>query len=220
MNKTIYTISMAILLFSCTSSKQEEKKTSSEENATAVKPADEKPVDGVIDYLHVPGPIKFNQIDFNLAWSSHPSESYYKNEYLPKGDHQENYNQMIMLELALGDMSVKDAVSAKIKELDDRKSTDVIARYEVSENKKTNEVLLDFMLSENNGDKNGIVEWNAYRYANALDKTGKKGIILYSISKRGYGLKATEFLSDIKLNRKHDVDAFVAQDLPKIKLSN
>jgi hypothetical protein len=32
--------------------------------------------DGAIDYLSVPGPISINQLDYDLAWSSHPKDDF------------------------------------------------------------------------------------------------------------------------------------------------
>ena len=43
----------------------------------------------VTEYLSVPGPIVLNQNSFNLAWSSHPSANYYKQEYIPVKDNVE-----------------------------------------------------------------------------------------------------------------------------------
>ena len=37
------------------------------------------------DYLHVPGPVVFDKSSYSLAWSSHPSAIYYKQEYVPAG---------------------------------------------------------------------------------------------------------------------------------------
>ena len=53
-----------------------------------------------VDYLNIPGTIYFNSTSYNLSWTSHPSETYYKQEYLVKGEtvqHAGHNNQEIVL---------------------------------------------------------------------------------------------------------------------------
>ncbi|MGB4849015.1 MAG: hypothetical protein WBP41_13915, partial [Saprospiraceae bacterium] len=169
------------------------------------------------DYLHVPGPIDFNQKEYLLSWSSHPSDNYYKHEYLPKGENAEHYDQMIMLEVALGDLVPQDIAKGKANEIEGRKSTDALANYTISENKKTGEVLLDFMLSEGTGD-GATVEWNCYRYKSYVGPTGQKGIMLLGLSKRGYRNAGKTFASDINSNRQKYVTELEGIDFPQVKL--
>src|SRR5262245_43366063 len=68
------------------------------------------------DFLSVPGPIRLIDRDYFLAWSSHPSDTYYKQEYLPKGQSPEHYTDMILVELALGDINMQEVAMAKAKE--------------------------------------------------------------------------------------------------------
>ena len=47
-----------------------------------------------IDYLNVGKTIKFGKQKFSLAWSSHPTDYYYIQEWLPKGEDFDNYSQI------------------------------------------------------------------------------------------------------------------------------
>src|SRR5687767_12698448 len=78
----------------------------------------------VKDYLHVPGPVVFNKISYNLAWSSHPSAVYYKQEYIPAGQTVEKFTKMILIEAVTGEFMLQDLVKAKTGELDKRKAVD------------------------------------------------------------------------------------------------
>ncbi|MBK9980955.1 MAG: hypothetical protein IPP15_00785 [Saprospiraceae bacterium] len=176
-----------------------------------------EPNNPVTDYLHVPGPISFNQKEYLLSWSSHPSAEYFKHEYLPKGENPDHYDQMIMLEVALGNMVPMDIAKGKANGIEGRKSADAMAAYTISENQKTGEVLLDFMLSEGTGDAM-IVEWNSYRYKSYTGASGQKGIMLFALSKRGYGAQGKTFASDITSNRKKYSDEFEGVVYPVIKL--
>lgn len=213
MKKSILIISILFALTACKNAN-----TNVNQNQTTGTQSATTQTAQVENFLNAPETINFSGTDFNLAWSSHPSANYYKQEFIPKGDNVEKYKQMILVELALGEITAKDALSQKIKELEARKSVDKIVKYQVLENKSTNEILLDFMISEGQGEADKIVEWNAYRYGNYSDKTGKKGVYLFALSKRGYGRDSLSFVSDLIANRQKYVSDFVALTRPEITL--
>ena len=47
----------------------------------------------ITEYLNVPGPIVFNKDSFKIAWSSHPSSNYYKQEYIGSKDKIEKFKK-------------------------------------------------------------------------------------------------------------------------------
>lgn len=170
----------------------------------------------VKDYLHVPGPIEFNKIKYGLSWSSHPSATYYKQEYLPAGQVADKFTKMILLEAVTGEFKLPDIVKAKTTELDNRKPSDPVTNYQVIENKSTGEYLLDFVLSAPGANGETIVEWNAYRYRLVKDKSGKKGLVLFAYSRRAYGSATTAFLRGLKNERTADINAVAAYPIPQV----
>ena len=40
---------------------------------------------GAVDSVGVPGPISINQLNYDLAWSSHPKDNFYIQEYVQAG---------------------------------------------------------------------------------------------------------------------------------------
>ncbi|UWX61030.1 hypothetical protein N0B40_01885 [Chryseobacterium oranimense] len=56
-----------------------------------------------VDYLNIPGPIKLDNKIYNLVWSSHPNENYYKQEYLSSNEKIEKYNTLALIEFVEGD---------------------------------------------------------------------------------------------------------------------
>ena len=155
-----------------------------------------------VDYLNVPGPIAFNNSSYNLSWTSHPSTSYYKQEYLVKGDDAAKFKTMLLLEVLTGNSNVKSIADSKVAELKNMKLTNPIVTYDLTSNASTGEYFLDFVLSQNgpNG-KPTIVERNIYRYTTVTDKAGKKGILLFGVSVRSYGAETGKFLTALKLNK-------------------
>ncbi|MEO6314392.1 MAG: hypothetical protein ABIU63_09780 [Chitinophagaceae bacterium] len=171
----------------------------------------------VKEYFTVPGPLSYNQTSYQLSWSAHPSANYYKQEYLPAGEKSASFTHMLMVEAVTGDIAIKDVVSAKIKELEQRKKTDPMANYQVIENKATGDYLLDFIMSEGNGSNTDVAEWNAYRYANLK---GRKGIQLFAYSTRGYGAAVNGFLKNLKIIRQKEISAFAAYKIPAVIIKN
>ena len=53
--------------------------------------------DPVKDMLGVPGPIGFQDIEFDLAWSANPVAGYFKQEYLPAGQQLASFEQMFVM---------------------------------------------------------------------------------------------------------------------------
>lgn len=172
------------------------------------------PAMGQEDYLGAPGPIDFGGVDYALAWSSNPSEGYFKHEYVPQGQQVETFDDMFIIEAVYGAVTPENAVAAMIAQLDQRKGSDPVVNYEVLRNGETGEVLLDFLLSDTGADPI-VVEWNAYRYTPLEDG---EGVALYAISRRGYGEDgARALLQGLGEARGRDIEALAGMELPAVE---
>jgi hypothetical protein len=173
----------------------------------------------VKDYLNIPGPLSFNGTNYNISWSAHPTAAYYKQEYLEKGEDANRFNKMVMMEAVLSStLQPKDAVAAKMAELDQRKKTDALVNYQTITNAAKTEYIFDFLLSDGPASAPNIVEWNAYRYKIFTDKSGHKGIMLFAISMRAYGDKVKPFLNSLKEVRPKVITSLTNYNLPQISL--
>lgn len=145
------------------------------------------------EYLGVAGPISFDKITYNLAWTSHPTDDYYKQEYLATGDTIEKFKKLILLEMITGKTKVKDIVAAKVAELKRLKASNPVVNYETFE--KDGEIMLDFIVSENTPDGKfvSLLERNVYRYISITEKNGQKGILLFAVCNRYYGDDIDDF---------------------------
>jgi hypothetical protein len=173
--------------------------------------------DDVVDRLSVPGPITFDGTSYRLAWSSHPSPDYFKQEYLPEGQNVGHYQRMLLLEAIVQGTSVDSAVSAKIAMLKKRKDSDPLVNFAVFKNPKSGEVILDFVLGSDQPGSETIVEWNAHRYAELKGKNGKTGVLLFGLSCRAYGDASSDFLRGLKSQRPADIDALSKYPLPLVR---
>ncbi|MHA6690908.1 hypothetical protein [Devosia sp. A449] len=171
----------------------------------------------VTDYLGVPGPIAFGDTDYLLAWSSQPDGQYTKQEYLPAGQTPEAYDSMILVEFLAADLTPLAMASAQVELLNDRKQTDPLVNMDLIENEATGEVILDFIVSTKDENGEYIVEWNAYRYANAESSDGQIGGLLFAISHRAYGNDAAkEFLGTLKGFKGTQMQALATAALPAL----
>lgn len=171
------------------------------------------------DYVHVPGPIVFDNKAFSLSWSSHPATNFYKQEYIVKGDNPDQFKTMLMTDVVTGGSAIKDVVDAKLAELKKMKEANPVVNYEVISNPKTGEYMIDFLLSANdaNGNRN-IVERNVYRYRAFTDKAGQTSVQLFGVSNRSYGAGINKFLVALKANRKELVNKVAKFKLPEVKI--
>lgn len=169
-----------------------------------------------VERLSVPGPLQLDGQQYHFAWSSHPYPQFYKQEYLPAGQTLERYRQMLMLDLLVAGVTPGQLAAEKIEELRKRKETDPVANYEVIVSKDGSSVLLDFVISAPDAQGSPIVEWNAYRY-----QAVPKGVLLYGISRRGYGMEgAREFLrDDLKPNRSRWIAEIAGLTLPAVSVA-
>ena len=172
----------------------------------------------VIEYLGVAGPISFDKISYNLTWTSHPADNYYKQEYLAKGDTIEKFKKLIMLEVITGKTKLKDIVATKVAELKKMKVSNPVINYETFE--KDGEVMLDFIISENTPDGKlvSILERNVYRYKSVVDKSGQKGVLLFGVSDRHYGNDIDDFFATFKSKRFDLINLVGAFDIPEISI--
>ncbi|MEP6749173.1 MAG: hypothetical protein ABJB86_15675 [Bacteroidota bacterium] len=173
----------------------------------------------VKDYFNLSNPVEFNKINYSLSWSAHPAENYYKQEYLSGNEKSESFNKMVMIEAAIGNISLPDAVKAKINELEQRKKNDPLANYQVIKNQKNGEYILDFIMGQSTGGKTSVAEWNAYRYMPLVNIAGKTGILLFAYSKRAYGTSIPNFLTSLKKERLNDINILLVYKMPAIRMT-
>jgi hypothetical protein len=170
---------------------------------------------GATDYLSVPGPINVNQLTYDLAWSSHPKDNFYVQEYTPKDETPEHYSNMLTLQVVTGNTSAKEVLGALVRIIEERGKTDPLVHHEVFQSAADkDEYLIDFLQSEGSGPS--IVEWNAYRYKTFTDKSGHTGVLLFGISRRAYGEQIQPFLVALKTERIKLRNALSAHPLPEI----
>ena len=171
-----------------------------------------------IDRIGVKGPLVFSKIVYDLSWADKPNDNYYIQEYLPKGEKTESFRHMLTIHLFTLNVTVEDAVNQKVKELEERKKTDITCNYQVSKSPDGKEFLVDFLLSESKNDEMTIIEFNIYRYKQVVLSNNKKAILVYAYTKRAYGDDITPFLKNLKPERTEMLNKMAVVGMPEVKL--
>ena len=169
----------------------------------------------VENYLETEAIIKFDNKNYDLVWSTHPNEVYYKQEYLTKEQTLEKFKLMVTIDFLKGDFKVKDLVNQKIQELENAKKSNPIINYTVLE--KGGETIIDFLMSvsSKDGKKLLIVERNIYRYTNVeTEKT--KGLLLFSVSERAYENEIDDFFKVLKKDKNSLIIKVGNVEIPEI----
>lgn len=163
------------------------------------------------------GPINFNNTEFNLAWSQKPNASYYVQEYLPKKETLEKFNELITVNVFVLDVSVEQAIQQKTRELTKRKETDKVCNFSVINSPDGKESILDCLLSSEKNGELEIVEFIIYRYKQIELENHKKALLIYSYSKRSYGENITKFLKNLGNDREDLLNKMISKEMPEIK---
>jgi hypothetical protein len=171
------------------------------------------------DYLGQAKPISFENAIYHLVWTSHPTEQYYKQEYLVKGESLEKFRKLVTVDVLVGDIDLKEVVSAKIAELKQLKESNPMINYQAFE--KNGEIMLDFLLSQAtpDGKQLSILERNVYRYKNITDQNGKKALLLFAVSERAYGADIDRFLAGLKSKRMDLLNAVGGFKIPPVTIA-
>ena len=164
------------------------------------------------NYLQTEKSIKFDNKDYNLVWSTHPNEVYYKQEYLTKDQNIEKFKKMVTIDFLKGNYKIKDLVNGKIQELENAKKSNPIINWTVLE--KDGETILDFLMSvsSKDGKKLLLVERNIYRYTKNAN-----GLLLFAVSERAYGNEIDAFFKNLKENKNSLIIKVGDFKIPKIK---
>lgn len=150
------------------------------------------------EYFNVGNPIKYCGTKYSLVWSAQPQENYFVQEYLPKGETLEHYNQMFTVSVIFGDRTPLEAVQAKVAELEERKKSDPITKYMVAEN--NGDYILEFLVGDSSNGKMNTVEVDVHYYRQ-MTINGKKASVLCFYSGRAYGDDILPFIQSIPEKR-------------------
>lgn len=172
-------------------------------------------INAIIDYLSTGTELNFNNEKYELAWSSHPNTTYFKQEYLRKSDKLEKYEKMLMVEAIKTTLNPENVSQMKINELANIKKVNPIVNFKQVQVSNQSDKIISFTISGGN-----ILEWNVYRYQQ--QQAGNENmIILYAYSYRNYVSTkedVTKFINYVKNNENKMIETITKTNVPKVKI--
>jgi hypothetical protein len=171
-----------------------------------------------IERIGLKGPIEFNKTPYYLAWSDKPNATYYVQEYLPKNETVERFNQMITVNVFVMDVSVEEGIQQKVVQLTKRKETDRVCVFNVIKSPDPKESILDCVLSLEKDGELDVAEFIIYRYKQIELENHQKALLIYSYSKRSYGKDIPAFLKNVSTERSKLLNMMMTKELPNLKI--
>ena len=145
-----------------------------------------KAQDDAVDLISVPGPIEFNDTEFLLAWSKQPSKTLFRQQFLPRDERIEDYNQLLDFSFFNKEIEMELAVRQKVESIQNRGEKDKFSKVNVTENPAGDEFIVDYFISEAPENGNSYVEYNVYRFKQ-FENGGQKSFLILFYSTRIYG---------------------------------
>jgi len=170
------------------------------------------------DYLKVPGPIPFNQTNYELVWTTRTGHNYYRQQYLPLRQSMKNYDRFVMIEVVKGKNTQREQIGIQTKQIRERKLYDELAKYELFEKLKPDEFVLEFSSSETIRGETTYMEWNIYRYINLKNIINKSGVMIIGYHTHASGKYIDGFNSTIQRERMNLINQLIALEVPKVSL--
>jgi len=116
------------------------------------------------------------------------------------------------------DIKIEDAVKQKVMELTERKKTDAVCNYQVTESPDGKEYIVDFLLGESKDGIMTIIEFNVYHYKKVEVAKKKKVIVVYAYTKRSYGDDITSFMKGLGAARTNYLKQMISAEIPAINI--
>lgn len=169
------------------------------------------------DYLNIPGPIDLNETEYLLDWSKKQSGTLYLQQYLPRDEKIENFNQMLNFSYFDKDIDLEEAVRQKVESFQKRSKEDRYASAQVTESPDGNEFIVDGYLTYKTKAGQDYAEYGIYRFKKYTE-ADKKSFLIFSYIKRiygdqKYGVKA------LQKERNDLMSTLIAYTIPPIKLA-
>lgn len=144
--------------------------------------------DTIKNYLNFPTILKFEDKEYSLSASSHPSTNYYKQDYIAYGEKDSILKTKLYFEVSFSNTTIADIVNKKVETIKKQKNEMNIVNHNVY--KKDGAYMIHFMILQLADDKNSAI--SATRYVNLFksvkDKTtGKDGILMFGFSASSKG---------------------------------
>lgn len=170
-----------------------------------------------LSILSIANPIEFDGTEFFLNQSKQRSKTLFQEQYIPKDENIENFNQLIDFSFFNKEIDMELAVRQKVEMVQNRREKDKFSHVNVTESPDGKEYLVDYFLSESPENGDPYVEYNIYRFKQS-ENGGQKTFLMISYANRIYGdLKSAA--KSLGKQRDHLMATMIEYQIPEIKVA-
>lgn len=167
------------------------------------------------DLLSIPNPLEYDGTEFFLARAKQRSKTLFQQQYIPKDEQLENFNQIIDFSFFNKEIDMELAVRQKVESVQSRKD-DKFAKVNVTESPDGTEYIVDFYISEAPEKGDSFIEYDIYRFKK-FDNGTQKSFLMLNYAKRIYGdLKSAAKL--LAKQRDQLMTGMIEYKIPEIKV--
>ena len=167
------------------------------------------------DLLSIPNPLEYDGTEFFLARAKQRSKTLFQQQYIPKDEQLENFNQIIDFSFFNKEIEMELAVRQKVESVQSRKD-DKFAKVNVTESPDGTEYIVDFYISEVPEKGDSFIEYDIYRFKK-FDNGTQKSFLMLNYAKRIYGdLKSAAKL--LAKQRDQLMTGMIEYKIPEIKV--
>ena len=167
------------------------------------------------DLLSIPNPVEYDGTEFFLARAKQRSKTLFQQQYIPKDEQLEHFNQIIDFSFFNKEIDMDLAVRQKVESVQSRKD-DKFAKVNVTESPDGTEYIVDFYISEVPEKGDSFIEYDIYRFKK-FDNGTQKSFLMLNYAKRIYGdLKSAAKL--LAKQRDQLMTGMIEYKIPEIKV--
>lgn len=167
--------------------------------------------------LSIANPIEFDGTEFFLNQSKQRSKTLFQEQYIPKDESLEHFNQLMDFSFFNKEIEMELAVRQKVEMVQQREEKDKFAKVNVTESPDGGEYIVDYFISESPANGDSYVEYNIYRFKQS-EIGGQKTFLMISYAKRIYGdLKSAA--KSLSKQRNHLMSTMIEYKIPEVKVT-
>ena len=172
----------------------------------------------VQDYLSVPGPLTFDGTEFFLNWSKKNSKIFTIQQFLPRDEYMNEFENLITFNYFLKDIDPEVAVRQKIESVQNQIRSDKFGSVNMIQSPDGKEFIVEYTTSHSTDTTKSYFEYNIYRFKK-YHLQESKSLLILSYTKRYYD----DFKNSKKINSKEKsklLTEMVNFVIPEIKVIN
>lgn len=169
------------------------------------------------DFINIPGPLELDNSEYFLVWSKPVSKTLFRQQYLPRDEKTDSFNQLVEISYFDKEIDIEMAVKQKVESVQARASKDKYAKAEIIESPDGKEFIVDAFISETPKEGSPFVEYNIYRFKE-LNFGNRKGFLILNLAKRMYGdLRSAS--KTLAKQRDRLLTSMIEYQIPEVKVS-